>query len=204
MSQSNLGALAEVAAATRFWPRLQLFGASSEAVKRRLIAVGSWALVKGQDIAHNYGDTCEVFVLAGRPKALDTSGDSAIVSYDPSDAIFQGVKLRSSAPNSRAMFGPEYLLWVPQFTYITYFMCNESARQEAHSVTDAIGKFVIFGSRLAVGSKNRSWLAPTVTQTEGSFDVPELLLLQEAIQSFLNPPKDERELAPEAGEERAR
>lgn len=202
--QSNLGDLTKVASASRFHPRLQLFGGSSDAVKRLLIPVRHWGIVKGQDITHDLGTDVEAYILAGRAKALDTGGkDGAVISYTPSDAIFKTIQARSAVMNSKCMFGPEFLVWLANVGWATYFACNESARQEAHALVAAMGKSVIMGSRVAEG-KGRSWVAPTTEATEPTFDLPPADEVDDVRVAFLNPPKEEREAAPEEPTGRAR
>lgn len=197
------GALA-VASASSFLPRVQLFGGNSDACKEGRIPIGQYGLVAGKDDLEILGPEVDVLVLAGRAKALQT-GSSIISVYDHNDPVFKQIQADSDVKDSGAMFGPEYLLWVPQSdSYATFFMSSKTARRESKAIHALIGFAATLKAKLINGEKYK-WHGPVVVKcTAPTFTVPGADLMREQIAKFKNPPKSKIEAAGSSSESRER
>ena len=188
-----------------FTPRLQLMTAASELCKKNEFPMNHYAIVKDgkfQDI----GEVIEVIVLAWRPKALDMSdADGGIMSsFDLKDDEFKRIKLKSEGRDSGCMWGFEFLVYVSEHeAFATFFMGSASARREAPSMKSQMLKGATLKSRL-IESKKYSWFAPVITPCSSPLTPPEQEKLEEEVEKFNNPPKDDRETVAEGEDERAR
>lgn len=197
--------LMEVAEAGGFLPRLQLFGGSSDAVKEGKIGVGRWGIVRGKDQLEDLGAEVDVLVVTGRTKALDVSGNDAVVSYDHKSDVFKDIAKRSEGEGSRCMFGPEYLVYIPSIKeYATYFMSSPTARREAGAIHKRLRKAATLKNKLIVG-KQHKWHGPVIVPCSNPFDLPPADVLRDVAERFSNPSTEKKvEVAPAAGEQRER
>jgi hypothetical protein len=200
---ANESALLEVGASTGFLPRIQLFGGSSDAVKEGKINVGRYGLVRGKDQLEDLGPEVDVLVCAGRVKALDISTDTPITSYDHKSDLFKDIAAGSAEENSRKMFGPEYLVWVPSCKQLaTFFLSSPTARRESGSIHARLRKAATLKAKLIVGKKFK-WHGPQIVPCSTPFELPDVDFLNEEIAKFVNPKSSEVEIA-STTEERAR
>jgi len=195
-------ALMEVGASTGYLPRIQLFGGSSDAVKEGKINVGRYGLVRSKDQVEDLGPEVDVLVCAGRVKALDLSGDIAFTSYDHKSELFKEIAAGASEENSRKMFGPEYLVWIPSIKMLaTFFLSSPTARRESASIHARLRKAATLKAKLIVGKKHK-WHGPVITACSTPFDMPDVEFLNDEIAKFVAPKVAEVEVA--TSEERAR
>lgn len=196
-------ALIEVGASTGFLPRIQLFGGSSDAVKAQQIPIAHYGIVRGKDQIEDLGSEVDVLVCAGRVKALDLSGDMPITSYDHKSDIFKEIAAGSGEENSRKMFGPEYLVWVPAVSgFATFFLSSPTARRESASIHGRLRKAATLKAQLIKGKKH-TWHGPVITPCSTPFALPDSEILQSEVDKFVNPKASEVEVV-ETSEERAR
>jgi len=205
---SNEEDLLAVAQASGFLPRLQLFGGSSDAVKEGKSGVGRWGLVSGKDQLEDMGPEVDTLVIAGRVKALDVSGEQVVTSYDMKTDTFKDIAARSETANSRCMFGPEFLVYVPKVkAFATVFLSSATARREARSLHARLRKAATFKGQLITGKKHK-WHGPIFTPCTTPFDMPTNEAILDEAKKFLNPKQDGPTLAPAAdagaGDGRAR
>lgn len=199
LPKSDETALIEVGASTTFLPRIQLFGGSSDACKEGKIGIGRYGLVRGKEI-EDLGPEVSVLVCAGRVKALDLSGDTPITSYDHKSEVFKAIQASSGEENSKKMYGPEYLLWVPTAgAFATFFLSSPTARRESPSIHSKLRKAATLKAQLINGKKHK-WHGPVITACSTPFNLPETELLQSEVDRFLNPKASEVEVAEEGGE----
>jgi len=193
------GALA-VASSSVFLPRIQLYGGNSEACKEGKIGIGQYGLVRGKDDLEVLGAEVDVLVLVGRAKALQI-GEQIITVYDHNDPVFKEIANQSETKDSGAMFGPEYLFWVPQAdTFATFFMSSKTARREAKAVHALIG-FAATLKAQYIKTEKYSWHGPKIVKAVSpTFDVPDAESLKEEIHKFRNPPQSRVEAAPASSE----
>jgi hypothetical protein len=183
-----------------FLPRVQLMGSGSNAVKEGKINQGHYALVTGKDKLDDLTKELPVLVLAWRPKAMEIGAENVISIYNPASAEFKRIAEKSEEPDSGCMYGPEFLLWVPSSrTFATFFMSSKTARREAPQLKGLMGKSALLKSQL-IKAKKFAWHGPVVTPCSQPFDMPGMDEVKDQVQKFNNPPENETEKAPEAGD----
>jgi len=184
-----------------FMPRIQLMTSRSKACEAGDFPINHYALVKGKTPV-DLGEDVDCLVIAWRPKAIRMDEDFLAV-YDPQDEEFKKIAAASSEPNSGCMYGPEFLVYLPEEEeYTTFFLGSKSARNEAPNLKSQIGKAATLSSQ-KIQTKKFTWFAPKVTQCSSPFTVPDMESIKEAADKFNNPPANEVETVDE-GEERAR
>jgi hypothetical protein len=210
-SEEEFGA---VNTSSAFLPRLQLMGSSSAPCKEGKMQVGVWALVSGQNMT-DIGKSLTVAVIAWRPKALDMRDREKIVScFDVKHPKFAEIKnVADNAPQgtlSGCMYGPEFLIWLPeQKTFATYMASNASAQQEAPNIKKLMEKLATFNITFVPSKKFGGWHAPKVQPCSTPLSEPiNPEQLKKEYEKFVNPPALETEVPEEeakaAGSDRAR
>lgn len=181
---SNGGILTELANASDFLPRLQLYGAKSNAVTEGKIPMAHYGLASGGEI-EDLGKEIDVLVLAGRPKALEISGENIISTFDHTSKEFERIRDRSSIKDSGCMYGPEYLLYVPEADkYCTWFMASKSLRKEAKSIQARLRNAAHLAVKLA-DSGQYKWHVPVVSDPAVVPNVPDPAAIDKEIKKFL-------------------
>jgi len=194
---------ADVTAAGGWLPRLQLMGSNSDLVKEAKIGLGRWALLTNKDSFIDLGTETHVLILGWRPKAMEI-GDEVVSVFNPKADEFKRIMEKSEEPDSGCMFGPEYLVWIPELKkFAGLFMASKTARREAPNLRALMGKFATLKARL-IKSQRYSWHGPVVTPCSATFEVPTMEEIREQAEKFNNPPEDEVEAAPSGGEDRPR
>lgn len=179
-----------------FLPQLRLHTSSSDACKESKIPNNHYGLVKGSDLT-DVGEEVNVVILSVRPTALRKTEGMPLISHNQSSTIFQDIRAKSDAKSLADLYGPEWLLWFPeQETFATFFMCSATARNEAKKLKPLLRKAATLKWRLASNAKYK-WAAPLVLACSLPLAVPDVKLIQEELDKFLNVPEPEVELAPE-------
>jgi hypothetical protein len=187
----------ELITSTAFLPRIQVFGSTSEAVKEEKIGQGRLGLVRSKDDIEDLGKELDCIPLSYRLKAMQISGDEVISVYDHTSDEFKRIQGESEQPNSGAMYGVEFLLYLPQQgEYVTFFLNSKSSRREAKPMRGLIGKGATVEVVL-IKTKRYSWHAPKVkacsTPFQAQLPIPDAM--GKEIQRFLNPPNSTVEKA---------
>jgi hypothetical protein len=186
-------------------PRLQLMTANSDKVKSGEFPMNHYALINGQTL-RDVGLTVDVLVIAWRPKAIEM-GDEIISVFDVNLPEFVRIQEKSEVKDSGCMYGPEFLLWVPQCKeFATFFMGSKSARREAPGVKARMLKGGTLKSQ-NVKTAKYSWQVPLCVPCSTPFELPAEEGVAVEAEKFLNPPKSTVEKATEAekqGADRAR
>ena len=195
--------LTEIASGeSTFLPRLQLFGAKSNACATGDIGIGRYGLVRDDNIT-DLGPEVEALIICWRPKAMQTV-DNILVEYDPESDLYKKLKEQSMVPDSGCMYGPEFLLYIPsQAAFATFFMSSKTARREARKMQPLLRKAATFKCKLIETAKFK-WHAPVVVPCSAPLELPETAAIVAEIETFMNPPKQEVEVAPEDESGRAR
>jgi hypothetical protein len=176
--------LLALAQSSGFFPRLQLFGGSSDAVKEGKIQIAHYGLVRAKDQIEDLGIEVEALVCAGHSKALDVSGETALTSYDPNSDLFKQIAAGSREENSRKMYGPEYFLYIPSIQeYVTFFMSSPTARRESGAMHARLRKAATLKAQLITGKKHK-WHGPVITACTSAFEIPPVDEVQKQIQTF--------------------
>ncbi len=183
-----------------FTPRLQLFTSSSDVVKEGEVPMNHWAIVDGDNYT-DLGTEVSVAILAVRAKALDT-GNDVQCSYTPETELFKDIVERAGVKNSGCMFGPEFLIYVPDTdNFVTLFMGSPTARREAKKMKPLLRKPAILKSKLNDNGKFK-WQGPLVLPSENTVDLPDQERVTAELDKFNNPPADTTEVAEEDSRDR--
>jgi hypothetical protein len=210
-NQSKYGtskALAQVTKAGDYLPYLQALGSNSPEVQEGKFQMGHIVLSKGK-AKSDLGTSIIAMLLAWRPKAMQFK-PSIQNYYNPDSEAFKRIEIESMQPNSGKAYGPEFLVWLPEYKEIaTVFFGSATGRVEAPNIISALTNGKVF-ARLACelieykkqSKKYHGW-------RYYPYDVPVTVMpphdqLQDVLSKFCNPP--ETEAAPaekaEAGDDR--
>ncbi len=195
----------EVASATKFLPRLQLFSSNSAEVKEGKILQGHYGTVtmKGQPVI-DLTDSVDVLLIVWRPKALDMSGETVTSCFNVEDANFRDIAAKSDDTDSGCMFGPEFLCWIPSISkFATFFCGSKTARREAVNIKGLCGKPATLKAHLIRKGKY-IWHGPRVFECSVPFEMPDIDELKDRVNAFNNPPEIEVEEDDVAGDDRVR
>lgn len=197
-----------VAKQSVFLPRIQLYGSNSMLVKRGKFAIGHYGLVQSKDNVVDLTSEFNCLVLAWRPKALRIDGDDTKAWYNPESGNFKSVVEEANKGGQTGnMFGPEFLVYVPDLSeFATFFFGNPTFRRASPQMKALLQKAATIASEL-IEKKKFSWHGPVITQCTAPLvlpakDSPEsaafLAKLREESTRFGSPPEEEAELAPDA------
>lgn len=190
---------------TIYLPRLQLFGSKSAACAEEKIGIGRWGLVN-DDVITDLGVAVDVIILAFRPKALDTSGDTVVNNHDATSETYASIRERSGVKDSGCMYGPEFLVFIPsEKAFATYFASSKTARRESKKIRPLMGCGATLKCKLIAppGSKWK-WHGPVVLPCSAPLDVPDLKIIKAEKEKFLNPPVSDIEVVDESEDKRER
>ena len=199
--QTDTSKVMSVSKNKEYLPRLKLCGSQAGECQRGLVGIGHYALIKSREDVEDIGDDFDVIVLAGRAKAVQLS-DPPIQSFDPECALFKDLQEESTKKDSEAMYGPEFLVYIPDLqVYATFFLCNPTGRRCAPDVSARMNSGANFGSRL-IETKKYKWHGPVIKDCGAPLEVPELDMITEVATKFLNEKDSKVEVAEEGGRER--
>lgn len=177
----------DLATSSKFLPRLQLFTSNSEAVQMGQIPLAHYGLVKGKNSITDLGKTVLVMPLAWRPKAIDSKANPVVAYHKADDERFKEIVKRANAnPNSGCLYGPEFLVWLPEKGFVTFLMGSKSARNEAAAVRACMNKAMVLSANL-IQTKDYRWHAPKAEMALQGIEAPPEDRKDEAILEFLNP-----------------
>lgn len=188
--------------ASKGWlPRLQLMTANSNKCQEGTFPINNYALIRDQSYT-DLGKEVDVGVVAWRPKALDTSGDQVVTSFDPKSELYQAIAKRADTiANSGCMHGPEFLVWVPHHGFATFYMGGKSTRREAPKIKERMNTTCTLSSKKAK-TKMYQWQTPIIGDCTTPLDeLPDANEAREEIEKFLNPPESDVEAVEEVSEE---
>ncbi len=204
-SDITSGALAEtfddIVKSGNYLGRLQLFGSKSDAVAEGRIPAAHYGFVHDDDIT-DLGEEVDLVIIGWRAKALDTSGDALIIDFNSKSEIFADIKARSGSRDSGCMFGPEFLVYLPeQDVFATYYMSSKTARREAKKVVPLVGKAATLKCHLIDPPASKyKWHAPLVFPCSAPMKAPPEDKLREEWAKFSNPPKSDVEVADDSAD----
>lgn len=188
-----------------YLPRLQLMTKNSPICGSGEFPINHYARVYDSD-NRDLGSTVDVFILAYRPMALETTTDgTVIVSYDPkpdANGELTGEFARIAAKADEGgmngcMYGPQFLVWVPSTEeFMTLFLSSKTARRSAPSVKAMMMKAATLSSK-EIKTKKYSWYGLVCTPCSTPFNMPSKDQVQSQINKFLNPEEPSVEVAEE-------
>jgi hypothetical protein len=177
----------EASKAGDYLPRLQLMTAAADKCKSGEFPINHFALVNGQNFI-DLGETVSILVIEWRPKAIEM-GEEVISVFDTGHPEFSRIRALSAEKDSRCMYGPEFLVWVPGIEkFATFFMGTKSMRREANLVREQMQKAVTLKPHKIVSSKY-TWFSPKVELCTTVFDLPGEDEISEEYKKFVNPPQ---------------
>jgi hypothetical protein len=188
----------EIATATSFLKRIQLYTASSPSIAAGLIGPGKFGLVHGKENIEDLTTALDCLPIAWRFKAMEF-GEALISAYNPQSAQFKDIQAKSETPDSQCSYGIEFLLWLPnQKLFVTYFMNSKTSRRVAPDVKNNLLKPTTIKSNLIKRGK-QSWHGPVVTVCSTPFAMPDAGEVHEQAERFANPKESEVEAAEPSG-----
>jgi len=175
----------------KFLPRVQLMTSNTKKCKDGKFPINHYALVDGSSYI-DIGTEVDMIVIAWRPKALDT-GNQIIAVYDPEHSEFQRIQDEADEKDSNCMFGPEYLVYVPEREkFATFFFGNKSARKEAANMKSQMHKGATAKSA-HLSNKNHDWWSILIVACSSPMGAPEQEDILAQLENFNNPPDTEIE-----------
>lgn len=200
---TDLDTFKEVAASQQFVPYIQLLGSNSRIVKQGKFPMGHFGLGLDQKL-NDLGDEFICLPVAWRSKAVRF--DPLMMVYDTEDPDFQALKEEAGKKDSGCVYGPEFLLWLPDFsTLATYLLGSKTGRREAKNVYTFLGHACKMRSHYIEDKRTGySWHGMKVDAFGGDIALPEWESVMPQIESFKNPEKyvDVKEVAEEETRER--
>jgi hypothetical protein len=129
-------AFADLAKGGGNWLKYLKLCSNDKYAKAGKIPSGHWGLPGQDDAIEDLGDSIDVLPLARRPKALDTSDRSAIVTcYDEQSEQFKDIAAKSAEKDSGCQYGISFLVLersTGQFYEV--FFGSKTVRPEAKNV----------------------------------------------------------------------
>jgi hypothetical protein len=222
LPSSNLSPKAlAVYSAGNYVKRLQLV-TKGKLVDSGKVVPGNYAVPISEDEVVVIGPTADILVLAVRSKALDTTEEPPLASYDPESDIYQQIVERSKTADSGCMHGPSFLVYERTTAQFLEFYCgNASGRQESGKIGSFLpiseeaaaqygGNFKAQGPQTAtlsaklVKRPRQSWHAPVCGKCSTPFDrLPTQQECIDEITKFLNP-QENKDVATTTETKRAR
>jgi len=194
--------MALAAAGQAYLPRIQVGGSTSNVVKENKLPMGHWGLLSG-DTVTDLGESVDCLVLSWQPKAMDVSGDPIITSTNQHSETYKAIQAKSTVPDSGCMWGPEYLVYLPEEeVFASLFLASKTARREASNIQALLGR----GATLKIQYIKKlkySWHGPIIIPCSAVFDPPDKESIIEAHKKFVAVQDAEVEVVAET-EERAR
>lgn len=206
-SSDNDNSALKVAQATDFLPRLQLYGAKSGACGEGRIPIGHYGLASGDDI-DDLGDEVQILVCAARPKALDLSSETVTSYFKEDSPEFQDIRERSAVKDSGCMYGPEYLVFVPEAPnldgppgrFATFFLGSKTMRREAKAVHARLRKAGLL-TAVFIKKPKYSWHGPKCEPIE-SCALPSQAAVDREIKRFTSEKGSQVETIKDSGRDR--
>lgn len=181
-----------------FLPRMQLFTSNSQEVKKGKITLAHYGLIKGKEKELiDLGKQVILAPIAWRPKSLDTKTDPVMAYHNPKSAEFQALKKRADDDNnSGCMYGPEFLVFLPDHGFVTFFFGSKTARNESPKLrallpvgTDVFKNALVTAQ--FIETKEFSWHGPSVMPTTQKIELPDIDVINSVASSFLKPKDSE-------------
>jgi hypothetical protein len=188
-----------------YLPRVQLFGSNSDLVKQGKFPMAHYGLVRSKDVLIDIGDAFDSVPVSWRPKAMRIGADEVLNYFDSERDEFKKIMEESEGKDSGCMYGPEFLIWLPnQKEFATFFFGNPTMRREAPNFKALMGKAATCKVKF-IQTKQYSWHGPTCMACSTPLAaVPEEDKLIKEVERFQNPKDSEVETVEASATQRAR
>src|SRR5215831_6237732 len=138
-----------ISMAGSFLPRLQLFGGNSDAVKEQKIPIAHFGLVRSKDQIEDLGVGVDVIPLSLRFAAMRLEEGNVVSVYNPDNPEFKQIMADSEEPNSRCMYGPQFLVYIPHIkTFATFLFGSKTSRREGRNMKPLLRRGATLRSKL--------------------------------------------------------
>lgn len=198
------GALSAVTKVGDYLPYVQVYSGSSKEVKKKEIEMGVFGIRESKNSLINIGEEFIAFVIAWRPKAMQFQ-PKVLSFFDVESKEFKEIEAKAEEKNSGCGFGPEFLLWLPEYKrFATYFLGNKTGRNEAPNLIGPLkdkGPFACIQKAKLIETPDYTWHGPTTLPYDNEFEMPVLADLQEQLHKFNNPPVSQEEVAEKSGDD---
>jgi hypothetical protein len=177
-----------IAKTYNFLPYIKLWSSNAKEVQRGQIQAGDFGLQKNKENIP-LGKSVNVFVAAWRPKAMVIpDGEGDILSYFnvKSDEFKRVVEIAAQGSNNGHLYGPEYLLWLPDHGFCTFFCSSKTSRNEAGNIKALMHKHGVLTAQLIENDKY-SWHGPKMLASAQNWGYPDQEETQRVMGMFLNP-----------------
>jgi len=179
-------------------PRMSLYTSANETVKAGDFPTNTYGLKVGEMI-HNLGKNVDVVIVTYRLTALQVTDDGFCSSHDSKSDLFKFIMNEADTKGfgCGAIFGQEFLVWVPQHKMFATLMCgNKTARNMAGGIKSLVGEVASFGSK-KIENKKFAWFGMTVAASNTPVTVrPTEAEYTEVVDAFVNDTGVALELAP--------
>ena len=167
-----------------YLPRIKLCqGNGKEVLKEFVARGGNYALIKSKDDIEDLGDSIDLLICSGRPKAMRT-GDQIITMFEEESDEFKKIMSESKVKNSGCFYGPEYLVYIPAAqTFATLFMNNPTMRREAGAVHSRLRQAATITSHL-IENEDFAWFGPKCGDCSSPLNIPDLDEIETAVKKF--------------------
>jgi len=184
----DLESFSEVSSTQAFTPYIQLMGSNSKIVKQGKFPMGHFALGVNQELK-DLGDEFICLPIVWRSKAVRFN--PLMMVYDVEDVDFQTLKAESAKKDPGCVYGPEFLLWLPDYnTLATYLLGSKTGRREAGNVYTFLGHACKMRSHFIDDKKSGfSWHGMKVDAFGGDISLPDWNAVMAQIESFKKPEK---------------
>src|SRR6185436_3266869 len=179
-----------------YLPRLQLLSGNSELCQNGTGRPGEYVAVTNKQTNKLLGASLVCWPLGFRHKALNTGGENPIASFDVKSKLYNEIKALSAVKDSGCMYGPEFLLFIPDFGFCTYHMSSKTARNVSPDVQAILKnqKPMVLTSKM-IKKPRYTWPSPVANESSIYPELPpgDQMLIQ--LQKFLNPKSSNVEMA---------
>ncbi len=176
-----------------FHPRIGVAGGFTEEVKSGKIRIGTWFMTKGKNDDIIQLDANIVAVPLGwRAKAMFFGSTPPLYYHNQKSPEYQDIKAKADQKIKKYGYGPEFLLWNPEFGYFTYFMSNPTGRNESPNLHTLLPKpdgrlFVAnLGIKLIDDGENK-WHGPNISLSSQQLGSPPDETFQLTFTEFMKP-----------------
>lgn len=182
-------------ASTKYLPRVSLMGSNSKPVVEGKATVGKYMLIKDSNSFLDMTNEFNALILAWRPLAMRLDGDNIITEFDPQSEVFKKIMADSETPDSGCMWGPDFLLALPNLGCATYFASSKTSRREAQNAMPILKgtRMATFRSHLISGAKFKWWgpLIGVCSVKEAFVNMPDQATIDSEFAKFINPDKSQ-------------
>lgn len=197
-----------------FLPRLQHVGkmskysSAADIPMAKTIPNNNFALIVNDDDYKDVGKTVDVMAISWRQKALDAKAGKSY--YDHTSDEFIEIETRAGAErNSKCMFGPEFLVYIPELGELaTFFFGSKSLRFEVKKILALYeAKQPITFTYKTITLKDETvYTCATVTPCATPIDPPDadkMVYINKELEKFNNPKSSQTDSEPKSQESQA-